>query len=155
MLPGHHHVVLLNGVCCPNISCGVRITSPLYNGSINQQTLLLKDVPADQLANFPVTFNDTCMCGLMRFDYNATFPRLHEDTTLLFKIDYDSLSQVWENLSVNSNLFVLYPENIIRKPLEGGKARLYTLFSLFEYFPFSEERKIFTFSGHSSELNVH
>ena len=56
---------------------------------------------------------------------------------------------------MNSNLVVLYPENIIRKPLEGGKARLYTLFSLFEYFLFSEEQKIFTISGHSSELNVH
>ena len=119
------------------------------------QTLLLKNVPADQLADFPVTFNDTCEYELARLNSKATFPRLHEDTTLLFKFDYFSLDHVGKSLSVNSNMVVLYPENIIRKPLEGGKARLYTLFSLIDHFPFSEEGKIFTISGHSSELNVH
>ncbi len=123
--------------------------------------LLLKDVPADRLANFSATFIDLCGKPIVRdrrFDLQATFPQLHEDTTLLFYFDYDGLNQANGSLSVNSSLVVLYSENIIRKPLEGGKARLYTLFYLFEYAPFSgalEKQKVFIFSSHSGDLKVH
>ncbi|XP_017462532.1 PREDICTED: peptide transporter family 1-like [Rhagoletis zephyria] len=157
LLPAHHHVVLVNGFAgdCP--LGGFHLESPLYNGTISQQTFVLKNIPSDQLADFPATFEDLCRKG-ERYTVQATFTNLTEGASLLLYIDSVGLKQASGRLSVNSSNVVLYASNVLSKPLEGG-ALLFTLFNLSHYQSAvnqsADGEEVFTSSDHSGELVAH
>ncbi len=135
---------------------GFHLESPLYNGTISQQTFVLKNVPSDQLADFPATFEDLCHKG-ERYPVQATFTNLTEGSSLLLYIDSVGLKQASGRFSVNSSNVVLYASNVLNKPLEGG-ALLFTLFNLSHYQSAvnqSADGEVFTSSDHSGELVAH
>ena len=166
MIPGHHHVVFVNGLAENKYKSLRRdfyyfdFESPfLQNISVFSPAFVMKNVPADQLADFPATFF-TWSGYQKNYSMQATFPHLPEGSTLLFYVDRRGPKKTERGLSVDSSMVVLYPENLLQKPVDSGKARLYTFFDFVYVEATSEDgnrnkKEVFTSSGHDGELTAH
>ncbi len=138
------------------VNCFHLEQSPMnLQGIVSQETLALKIVPPEKLANFSALLADTCHSDKVH-SVKATFSNLPEGSaTFLFFVESPGLAQTYEKQtfvgSSSSSMAVLYGEKMISKHQEGldGTTLLFTLFNLHNYENGDQKMEgVFTFSGY-------